>query len=141
MVPSEQHIEVCSMSITRLLTDETLRERVLRGVSWLEDNGPQDWKYRLFSNVNGNLHFIGEICMAETSILPLVFKGEVDIDHPSDVGICAYFDMTFEFRISHGFFIEVASDLLAERMNKIWEKVLREKIKEDEFFTEDESLR
>lgn len=119
------------MTVTNLITDKTLRERVLQGVSWLDDNGPEDWKYRLFSDVNGDLRFIGELCMADTSILPLVFKGEVDIDHPSDVGICVYFDMTFEFRISHGFFIEVASDVLATRLNKMWEEVLREKIEEE----------
>lgn len=116
------------MSETKLETDESLREKVLKGVEWLNANAPEDWKYRLFDE---DFSFLRQLCMAETSILPLAFGDDLEIEHSTDIGICVHFNMTHEFRVSHGFFVDVCSELLIARLTRIWEIVLREKIEEE----------
>jgi len=119
-----------------LESKKSLRKKVLRGVSWLDKHAPTGWKYRLFEGKNGEFIFLGQLCMAQTSILPLAFGNSLSIEHLSDVGICTHFNMTHEFRVNHGFFVNIAWDELIQRLNEAWEEVLREKIKEDESLLE-----
>jgi len=124
-----------------LESKESLRKKVLQGVSWLNEQGLGDWKYRLFKEENGKRHFLGQLCMAKTSILPLAFGDSLNIKYSTDLGICAHFKMSHRFRVDHGFFVDIGWDLLIFRLTEVWEEVLREEIENDEFLTEDGSLR
>ncbi|XKT75228.1 MAG: hypothetical protein ACJKSS_00340 [Patescibacteria group bacterium UBA2103] len=121
------------MTVVALESDDSLREKVQKGIRWLNENEetPTDWKYRLFSS-DGEFRFLGQLCIAETSILPLIFKDDLgDEVIPSDVGICAHFEMSHEFRVNHGFFVNVSDERLIQRLNKIWELELRAEIEKD----------
>ncbi len=120
-------------------TSHAFRHRVLAGAEWLDKHAPDGWKYNLFGNVNGEHIFKMYLLSATESVLPLAFKGKRVTTHMTHCGIGAHFNLNLEELISLGF--HAGHMQYVPLVEKAWEEVLREKIKEDEFFTEDGSLR
>jgi len=122
------------MPIEHLVSDKALHDRVQKGIAWLDAKTKEleidNWKYRLFST-DGAFRFLGQLDMAETSILVYAFGNDLDIKKPTDVGISCYFDMSSDFRVSHGFFTGIASQSLNRRLTNAWEQALRTQIEEE----------
>ena len=127
------------MGVTTIPTPHAFKDKVLKGVAWFDEHAPADWKYNFFGSVNGRLIFKMSLLSATESPLPLAFKGKNITTHMSHVGICAHFKLSLSDLISHAF--HAGSLQYVKSIEKAWEEILREKIEEDEFFTEDGSMR
>tara|TARA_B100000745_G_scaffold173343_1_gene113548 strand:- start:3197 stop:3580 length:384 start_codon:yes stop_codon:yes gene_type:complete len=127
------------MSVEIIPTPYAFRNRILAGIEWINERAPDGWKYNLFGNINGEHIFKMSLLSATESVLPLAFKGQRLTTHMSHCGIASYFELSLEELISFGF--HAGHMQYVPLVERAWEEVLREKIEEDEFFTEDGSLR
>lgn len=127
------------MSVQTIPTPHAFKNRVLNGIAWLNERAPDGWKYNLFGQVNGEYIFKMSLLSATESVLPLAFQGERLTTHMSHCGIASYFELTLDELTTYGF--HAGHMQYVPVIEKAWEEVLREEIREDEFFTEDGSLR
>jgi hypothetical protein len=129
MVVLELFLWEKSMSVHTIPTAHTFKERVRAGIIWLDENAPEDWRYRLFGTVNGELVFRMSILSATNSVLPLAFTGEHITTHMSHCGIAHHFKFTFQEIVSLGF--HAGHMRYVNALESAWEEILREEIEED----------
>lgn len=120
-------------------TQKILRERVEKGMAWLDEHAPEGWEYNFFREENGERVFIMNLMLATTSILPLAFKEREGIPIMSHLGVAHYFNLPTKDLIKYSFHAE--SQRNVPLIEELWEKLLRERIREYENETEDGSLR